>query len=205
MAVLQPNEYDASYFDGASQVLKHNAGYSKYERWFRKHGVNSLGEFWKDKAKKIFDDYSLLNKKVLEIGCAKGFVVKDLRDFGADAFGLDVSQYAIDNAENGMSSFLTAGDARTSLSAYSANEFDVVFSLRFLECIDDADLPSLIKEMNRISKFQFHVVDEFVGYPEKTGAAQFYNSHTLEDWVAMGFSKNSIFTSQENDTKVLTK
>ncbi len=98
--VLQTSEYDISYFDGKKTTLKHNAGYSKYERWRRHDGVDSLGEFWKDKAKKIFDDFSLGGKKVMEIGCAKGFIVEDLRGMGVDCYGLDVSAYAIGQASN---------------------------------------------------------------------------------------------------------
>ncbi|MCP6727655.1 MAG: class I SAM-dependent methyltransferase, partial [Patescibacteria group bacterium] len=93
-------------------------------------------------------------KKVLEIGCAKGFVVEDLREFGADCYGLDISSYAISKSTDIVKPFLTIADGRTHLSKYADNEFDVVFSLRFLECIDEKELPALISVMNRISKFQ---------------------------------------------------
>ena len=35
--------------------------------------------------------------KVLDIGCAKGFFVNDLVDKGIDAYGIDISSYAIKN------------------------------------------------------------------------------------------------------------
>ncbi len=205
MAILKLNEYDISYFDGRKGALKHNAGYAKYERWYRKEGVASLGEFWKDKAKKIFDTFSLSGKKVLEIGCAKGFVVEDLRSLGTDAYGLDVSAYAVGEAASAVKPYLTIGDARISLSGYAVNEFDLLFSLRFLECIADTDLAGLITEMNRISKAQYHTIDEFIGYPDKTGAAQYYNSKLLTDWLKYRLSKGTKLVSQENDTKTLTK
>lgn len=205
MPVLTASEYDIRYFDGKKATYRHNAGYSQYERWRRFDGKDSLGEYWKDKARGLLDAYALAGKKVLEIGCAKGFVVEDLRSMGVDCYGLDVSTYAVNEASVDVWPYLTIGDARTYLVNYSNNEFDVVFSLRTLECFSDAELLPLIKEMNRISKFQFHEIDEFVGYPEKQGAAQYYNSKTLEDWLAMGFSKNTKLTSRENSQKVLTK
>ena len=35
------------------------------------------------------------SQKVLEIGCAKGFLVKAFQDMGIDAIGIDISSYAI--------------------------------------------------------------------------------------------------------------
>ena len=34
-------------------------------------------------------------RRVLDVGCAKGFLVEALRDRGVEAFGIDVSEYAI--------------------------------------------------------------------------------------------------------------
>ena len=39
MATLQPNEYTKEYFDGQKATYSHNAGYSNYERWYRKNGA----------------------------------------------------------------------------------------------------------------------------------------------------------------------
>jgi tRNA G46 methylase TrmB len=69
MAVLQPSEYDASYFDGRFQAMRHNAGYSTYKRWNRNNS-----EHWKDIAASLNNTHALAGKKVLEIGSAKGFV-----------------------------------------------------------------------------------------------------------------------------------
>jgi len=202
--ILNPEEYNASYFDGNSQPMRHNAGYSEYKRWYRTEGENSQGEFWKDYAKRWIDHLVLANKKVLEIGCAKGFLVKDLRDMGVDAYGLDVSQYAIDNCEPEVAPYLTVGDARTALSQYSAREFDVLISLRFIECIPEADLPALVSEMNRISKLQIHVVDDFTG--AKAGAGQYYIQKTQQQWLDnLKWAKGTRIVAQENLNSILTK
>ena len=37
--------------------------------------------------------------KFLDIGCAKGFLVKDMLDIGIDSYGLDISDYALKNSE----------------------------------------------------------------------------------------------------------
>lgn len=197
MQLLQPSEYDASYFDGAKQATRHNAGYSEYERWKRFEGEGSLGEYWKDLANKFSNTHALQNKKVLEIGCAKGFVVEDLRELGVDAYGLDVSAYAIGEASEAVKSYLTVGDIRTALAGYSRNEFDVVFSLRTLECFSEAELPDIIAEMNRISRKQIHVIDE-------TSNSNFYLEKPLSWWQGLGFQKLTFLVSNQSK-KLLIK
>lgn len=175
MALLQPSEYDQSYFDGRSVALRHNAGYGQYERWYRFEGVNSTGEIWKDRAKGFVNHLVLANKKVLEIGCAKGFLVKDLRDMGVDAYGLDVSLYALNNAEEEVKPYLYLGDAKTDLSQFARNEFDVVLSRWFLECLDPNDIQGVISEMGRIGKNNVHVLDPLV-------KSEFYTQLTIPQW-----------------------
>ena len=65
MPLLQPSEYDQSYFDGRLAATRHNAGYSTYERWY----YNQTNNFEK-KATDILNRYTVGNKDVLEIGCA---------------------------------------------------------------------------------------------------------------------------------------
>ncbi len=133
---------------------------------------------------------------MLEIGCAKGFLVKDLRDLGADAYGLDVSQYAVDNIEPGMAPYITQGDARSALASYNRNQFDFVISLRFLECIAEPDLPDLISEMARISRHQYHVIDT-------RPPSAFYVVHDLDWWAAL-FPKFTTLIQNENWQNVIT-
>ena len=198
MNVLRPEEYDISYFDGKKSSLTHNAGYTSYERHYR----NDPGSFpfndqhfdnsWKDIAYTVSRRYSMGNKKVLEIASAKGFVVEDLRSFGIEAYGLDASQYAYDEASESVKPYLTVGDARTYLSNYSQNEFDLVFSIRFMECLDDTEIEPFIAEVKRISKKQAHIITSGTLNPT------FYNYKTLQDWLAYSFPKGTLLTSYNN-------
>ena len=76
-------------------------GYS-LKRWHRNLAdfPGGTGEYYKDRAKKIFDTYDLEGKKVLDIGCGFGFTVADLREMGADAYGIDFSEYAVSVANS---------------------------------------------------------------------------------------------------------
>ena len=84
-------------------------------------------------------------QKVLDIGCAKGFLVKAFQDIGVDAIGVDVSSYAI---KHGISSNLILADA-TSL-CFKSNTFDLVVSLHTIEHLHNPE--KLIAEAKRVLK-----------------------------------------------------
>lgn len=194
MTTLIPaNEYDASYFDGNTQPYQRNGGYAKYRRWHRISDdwvphEESTGEYFKDMAKYFATRFNLVGKKVLEIGSAKGWVVGDLREFGVDAYGIDVSQYAYDCADENVKPFLRVADVRTALKDYKNKEFDIIFSRWTLQCFSDDELNNiLIPEMNRISKKQAHSITTNI-YPE------YYNCKPLSEWLAMPWTQGTILS-----------
>src|SRR3990172_8225136 len=193
MAVLQPSEYDISYFDGKLGSYKHNAGYTSYDRWprisddFVPHN-QSTGEYWKDLALRYNLDHVLQNKKVLEIGSAKGFVVEAMRDLGINAYGIDVSQYAYDCAREDIKPYLRVEDSRTALVDYTNNEFAFLFSRWTLICFTDEELASMVIQMNRIARQQVHWIME-------TGNTQYYNLKPVQTLIdQFNWKKGTIFT-----------
>jgi len=202
MTVLKPNEYDISYFDGKHTSLTHNAGYTEYKRWNRRSPSDfpaDQGEFFKDIAKVCVDKYSLQGKKILVVGCAKGYIVEDLRSLGVDAYGIDVSSYAIGEASPEVQPYLTVADAKTHLKTYSANEFDVIFSRWFLCCIGDVDMPGLVKDMNAKSSQQVHIIMKFPN-------PSFYHVKTAEEWRdTYKWEKGTVFVKNNMGTSFITK
>ena len=90
-------EYGEMYFDGPREY-----GYGGYRYDGR----------WQPVAKDIIKYYNLKSgSKVLDVGCAKGFLVKDLVNEGIDAYGLDISDYAIRNCESEVIGRLQVGTA----------------------------------------------------------------------------------------------
>ena len=85
------------YFDGPREY-----GYGGY----------SYDGRWQPVAQDIVDHFRLKSgDKVLDIGCAKGFLVKDLLALGIDAYGVDVSKYALMNCEPEVVGRLQIGSA----------------------------------------------------------------------------------------------
>ena len=174
MPLLLPSEYDASYFDGRLQATRHNAGYSIYDRWYHSD-TNNFDLMAVD----ILNRYSVGNKDVLDLCCAKGFLVEDLVERGIDAFGVDVSAYAIGQANPSIASRLTVADIRigqsTFLEDFNNNAFSLIIGKECLCCFSDAEITAMVPELNRISSDQFYVISE-------QAPTAFYNSKTIEQW-----------------------
>ena len=182
MSVLTHAEYNEYYFDGADHLLSHEAGYTKYNRWFR----NDPGRFPEssggDEAND-FGDYATalhgrfnINSNVLILGSAKGYIVHDLRNLGVEAEGCDVSQYAYDQADLEVQPYLTVADALTYLNTLKKNSFTYIFSRWFLCCIDDTDMPELITAMADVARNLVHIV---MMHPNPL----YYTVHTPQEWL----------------------
>lgn len=187
MPLLLPSEYNSDYFNGV-----HPAGYSpRYERWprldpgFCLDGV-STGEFYNDSAKNINILGFLSGKKFMEIGCGYGYIIKWLRDNGIEAYGIDVSAYAISQADPSIAPYLQVGDIRTVITGWKKNAYNVLYSRNMLCCFSDADLASLITEMNRVGFLQIHQIWD-------DNNPEYYNPHTLAWYLVAGFKKGTNF------------
>jgi len=200
-AILQPEDYNVVYFDrslatpeelAGSSAVSAVAGYSRYERWERGDAANpsDAGEYWAEISRRLSANSRFLSKTVLEVGCAKGFVVQDLRALGIEAYGLDVSQYCYDQADPVVQPYLTVGNALTVLQSYSRFQFDWLFSMRFFECIPDADIQPIIDAMKFCSRNQFHQIGTIEN-------ADFYNIKTEAQWNAYSWgNKCTLFFNE---------
>src|ERR1700682_4741490 len=72
---------------------------------------------------------SLAPKRVLDAGCAMGFLVEALRDRGGEAYGLDVSEYAISQVRQDVAPYCKVA----SLAEPIAGRFDLITCIEVLE------------------------------------------------------------------------
>lgn len=190
MALLLPSEYDISYFDGDITSIKHNAGYSKYERWYNGNS-NNFDLMSVD----ILNRYAVGNKRILEICSAKGFLVQDLRTRGINAFGVDVSQYAYDQADPSVQPYLTVADIRIGQSTYledfNNNYFSLIIGMDCLCCFSDAEITAMVTQLNRISSNQFYVIRE-------TSNPAYYNPKTIQQWRdSFSWKQGTVFVKSD--------
>jgi uridylate kinase len=96
-------------------------------------------------------------KRVLDIGCGLGYLVKYLRMLGVEAWGLEISDYAMQNALPEAKPYIKEGDIRQ--IPFKDDSFDLVTSFDLLERIHPEDIDQAVKESKRVtSKFIFHKI-----------------------------------------------
>ena len=75
----------------------------------------------------------------LDVGCACGHLVKVLRELGVDAFGIDVSEYAISNAPESMKKYFSVLELpEKELPKNFLKKYDLVTCIEVLEHIPEA-------------------------------------------------------------------
>lgn len=126
---------------------------------------------WKPIAQKIVDHYGLkAGMKVLDIGCGKAHLLYEIKKLvpGLDVLGIDISDYAITHTEPGIEPYLKVGKAQE-LEAFNFadNEFDLVLSLTTLHNLYIYDLFKAVKDIERIAKHSYIVVESYRNEEEK--------------------------------------
>jgi len=146
-------QYGFEYFDGTR-----DQGYGGYRYDGR----------WLPIAEDIIAQYSLkAGDRVLDVGCAKGFLVKDLMKAcpGLEVFGLDISEYALKHCEPEVMGRLHLGCA--SSLPFPDKSFACVLSINTLHNLEGQDLTNALTEIMRVSKGPAYVQVDSYHTPEE--------------------------------------
>ncbi len=142
------------YWDGSRKI---NYGGYKY-----------LKNRWSKVIKKMAKFYNLKNNsKILDVGCGKGFLLKDLKNFNNtfDLHGVDISKYAIKHAPKDIKNNINHSSA-TKLK-WPKNYFDLVIAINTLHNLHNYDLQKSLKEIERVGKKKYIVVESYRNEKEK--------------------------------------
>ena len=153
------NQFGKEYFDGSRKY-----GYGGY----------CYDGRWKKVVKDFIKYYNLKpGDKVLDIGCAKGYLIKDFLEKKIDAYGVDISDYAIKNCHPNVKSRLRINNAKK--LPFNNNSFKLVISINTLHNLNKNDCKKAIKEIMRISsKHTYIQVDAYRNEEEEK---------IFKDWV----------------------
>lgn len=116
---------------------------------------------WKPVAEALIAHYGLKSgDRVLDIGCGKGFLLYEMKLAlpGLDVAGLDISEYALQNAKEEVKPFLLLGSA-TKLP-WPDREFDLIISLSTLHYLFIYDFARAISELERVKRGGSYIVVE---------------------------------------------
>jgi len=159
----------------------------------RRHGYggfNYMPRFWQPCVPTFQDFYQMkAGDSLLDIGCSKGFMIYDFSKLipGLKVKGIDVSEYAIENAMPEMKANVEVADARK--LPFQDKSFDVVISINTIHNLDRADCGQALKEIQRVAKRgAFITVDAYRTEEEKR---RMYNWNltaktimSIEEWEA---------------------
>lgn len=161
-------EYGEAYFDGPREV-----GYGGYRYDGR----------WVPIAKDMIDHWNLKpGDRILDLGCAKGFLVKDFMIAmpGIEAFGADISEYAMMHCEPEVIGRLQKHDLNDPL-LFPDDSFDAVICLNTLHNLKRPNLVNALREIQRVSRDNkaYIQVDSYRTAEEK---------EIFEDWVLTAYT-----------------
>jgi SAM-dependent methyltransferase len=108
---------------------------------------------WGPVAERFRDFYGLrAGQRVLDVGCAKGFLLHDLRRAvpGLRIGGLDVSAYALEHAMEDVRPYLVRGSADR--LPFGDGTFDLVVSINTVHNLDRAECVQALAEMQRVGR-----------------------------------------------------
>lgn len=146
-------EYGFHYFDGPREY-----GYGGYRYDGR----------WIPVAADMVKHFDLKpGDRVLDVGCAKGFLVKDFMKAcpGLEAFGLDISHYALMHCEPEVIGRLHLGNAMD--LPFPDNSFKAVISLNTVHNLDRDKCIVALKEIQRLSGGRAYVQVDSYRTPEE--------------------------------------
>jgi len=152
---LIARKFDFEFFDGDRKN-----GYG---------GFNYNPRFWQPVVPDFVDHYDLKKDNyVLDIGCAKGFMLYDMMNIvsGIKVRGVDISKYAIDNCMDQVKDYLSVGNAMD--LPFEDNEFNLVISITTIHNLLYDECILALKEIERVSKGKsFITVDAYGNDEEK--------------------------------------
>ncbi len=154
IAAKLAKKWDFEYWDGDRRI---NYGGYKY-----------IPGRWNKIILNLINYYDLPKEsKILDIGCGKGFFLYDFQQISSnfDVYGLDISQYAIENSKPEVKEKLICGNA-TSLP-WPDNYFDLVVSINTFHNLYAYDLEKALIEMERVGKNKYLCVESYRNEDEK--------------------------------------
>jgi SAM-dependent methyltransferase len=132
--------------------------------------------------------------KVLDAGCALGFLVEKLREREIEAYGVDISEYAIANTNEAIKPYCWVG----SVTKPFPKRYDLIVSIEVLEHMPKAEAERAIKN------FCSHADDIlFSSTPMDYKEATHFNVQQPEYWVEQ-FALQGFYRDVDFDASFIT-
>lgn len=147
-------QFGKEYFDG--------------DRRYGYGGYSYQPRFWQPVVPTFIEYYGLDDEcTILDVGCAKGFMMKDFSDAlpGIDIKGVDISKYAIEHALEQMKPNIQWANA-TNLP-FEDKSFDLVISINTIHNLPLEECQQALKEIQRVSRRDAFITVDAYRTPEE--------------------------------------
>jgi 2-polyprenyl-3-methyl-5-hydroxy-6-metoxy-1,4-benzoquinol methylase len=122
------------------------------------YNSGSYGEYKKEAdrwvpktARKIGKIIGKKKAKILDVGCAHGYLIAELKNkYGHAVRGVDYSDYAVKNSEISVRKNIRQGNILH--LPFKKNSFDVVISLDVINYLDEGEVPAAVRNLANLSK-----------------------------------------------------
>lgn len=140
-------------------------------------------------AEKIIDE--IHPKTVLDVGCAMGYLVTALRERGVDAYGIDVSSYAISQVAETSKPFCSATSILDDLPESFPTHYDLLVCIEMAEHIYEEDCNIFF---DKICSYSDDII--FSSSPDDLTEITHYNVQQTEYW-SKRFAKHNFIRQLE--------
>lgn len=173
--------YDADYFERGIECGV--SGYQNY-RW--------LPELTTALAMAYVDYLGITREhKTLDFGCAKGYVVKALRILHRQAWGCDISGYAVNSTDNQTRQYLKQSSSKAIVPF--SESFDFIISKDVLEHIPELELNDVLVALRNKGESLFAIIPLGMNGRYTIPAYELDVTHVLakgKDWWIDKFQRN---------------
>ena len=115
------------------------------------YGKYSYDGRYSEAVNRIVEYYCLQpSLRILEVGCAKGYVLVEFHKLGFDVTGIDISAYGVKNAHKDIRNYVSQGNIDS--LPFQDKSFDFVLAKEILPHVDESKVESAILECMRVSK-----------------------------------------------------
>ncbi len=174
------NEFNKEYF--SKQYYNSGCGVNYHDAKFWQEGFGRIA----DLLVANFHPTTLL-----DVGCAFGYLVAALRDRGVEAYGLDISEYAISQVREDIRPFCRAGSALDPLPDGFPARFSLLTTIEVAEHLLPEDSDAFLKN---ICSYSDRII--FSSTPDNKEEPTHFNVHPASYWrekfFANGFWNNYV-------------